>query len=1286
MVWDGMMIRKIIYFFAGCIILLAMLVVGSRLLIPLLDKHHAEIEAKASVLLQMPVTIKQVRLSWYQYQPEISLNDVTMFNKDTKAPILQVEKIRVFVSIPQSLWQWKLVPSGIMISGADINIYEKTTGEIALQGFPSLGGFNNQPFKSESKFIDVMSWLTQQPRLILNNVDLRYTGFDGSKRFLTLYNLSFENADNKHIIFGRALLHQEMPTEVAATLQWRGNRVELNKINVHGYLFVSNLSLSQWWKGYIWNGWQINAGTTNAKIWVHWNKGVFQKIQCVFEAYGLDLYSTADKSSHKVNRLSGNMGWRHEGQSQVFAGDEIFIDLPSHLWPSTSFYITLAPDVAGALLPTAVNVGYVDLTDVQNFLLSSPSLVPASLHHLSTELQLQGNIQSASIIFSGAPMDWKSFSLNGNVSQVGVQPWHQFPGIKNLTGIIQWNGKKGELSLHSNQAIVQYDTIFSHPITIDQLSGKVLWQLDPNNNWVIGLQALQALNPDAAINVNGTLTVPTSGSIISDLSANFTIQQAKHVSQYLPMRTFGPELVTWLQAAFLSGVIESGNAILRGPLDDFPFENANSETKEQFQMAATLKNMNFHYAPNWPLLKNIQGKIIFSGRQMLVNLDHAEVQGISIEKVRGMIPYLGDKKPAILQVDTEAIPLDFTRGLDFIHASPLEKTIGKIFADTKIEGPTVLTLSLTVPLNNTDNTAVNGNLVFKETNLNLVPWNLVISHLQGQLHFTEATTEAEGIEGMLFNKPLQLTLQTLPKSKGKSAVIRAIIANNLAVTDIESWLKIPLSQVVTGAAAVAANIDFATNAPMEIHLQSNLVGMEVNLPEEYAKKSQESRDFSADITLQEQQPLRVKLSYGDLLGAALILQNKNEKFDLISADLHLGKGSPAWPASSGLFITGNLEELDWNKIRAHMNQSQSSTFSGLTLRDIDMNIKKLSLPGQQLTQVHLEVKPNDNYWDINVASNEIDGHLLVPVKLTPQSLITLQFKNLDLTSTASKQNIEKIEIKSLPAISFTANSVSYNKMQLGQVSFKTNSTANGLTIQSLTVSSPFVDLRAEGNWTSSGTQLKGMATSEDVSRLLASLQFDAHNLVAKKGRFDFDLTWRATPYAISLASMNGQASLNLDQGRIVELSQTSGAKMDLGRMLNIFSLQTIPRRLSFDFSDVTQKGYSFDSFRGDVRFEKGNAYTNNTRFDGPVARVTINGRIGLTQKDYDLTLSVTPYVTSSIPIAATLLTGQPVIGIAVWAVDKVISSSVSNVTTHYYAVSGPWSNPAWQAVGTPKKE
>jgi len=162
--------------------------------------------------------------------------------------------------------------------------------------------------------------------------------------------------------------------------------------------------------------------------------------------------------------------------------------------------------------------------------------------------------------------------------------------------------------------------------------------------------------------------------------------------------------------------------------------------------------------------------------------------------------------------------------------------------------------------------------------------------------------------------------------------------------------------------------------------------------------------------------------------------------------------------------------------------------------------------------------------------------------------------------------------------------------------------------------------------------------------------------------------------------MSGSLSLKIGKGQIIEVKETSGAKMDLGRMLSIFSLQTIPRRLSLDFSDLFQSGYSFDTFQGEFSFRDGDLYTSNTRFEGPVARIAINGSIGLVDKSYDLMLSVTPHVTASIPVAATLLTANPVVGVAAFAANKVLGSAISKATTYNYSVRGPWSNPTWQAT------
>jgi len=1279
--------RKISYAIAILVLIAAIIVVMSRLLTPVLDKHRAEIETWASAMLDLPVTIKKVHFSWYQYQPEISLDQVVIHRKDNQATLLNIQAIRIFISIPKSLWHFKVIPSSIMLSGADVTVIQKPTGDYALQELPSAPD-QTQP-NNQAQMTNVLNWVMQLPRLVLNNIDVHFINAAGVKHFITLDNLRLENSSGEnHAILGKVILHQVLPTELNFTAKWQGQALSLDKINADIYLFASHVSIPQWLQNKSWQGWQINSGIANTKCWGEWRQGAFQKIQCNFETYGLNLVSTTDKSSHPISRLSGNIGWKREGQAQIFAGDDIFIDLPDHLWPATHFYVALKPDTTGQLKPSVINLGYVDLADVKTFLFSSPPLLPNDYHQWLVDTQLQGEVQNAAVTILSYPMDINHLSLTGDFSQLGFKPWKNLPGFANLTGSVKWDGSEGDLTLHGNQTVVTYNTIFANPLRVEQLTGDIVWQLNQNKNWLIKLDSVQMLDDNLALMAQGTLTVPTNNDPITvDLQSHFTLQNASQVTRYLPLKVFDAGLVTWLNHAFLSGNIDSGKATLRGALKDFPFEEEGQAEKKtgQFLISANVRNLNLNFAPTWPLLKNITAALIFQGRQMRIAATHAEIEGITIPHVDAAIPYLGAAKPAILTVQSDAITTDFAQGLHFIQASPLDKTIGKLFTGTKLTGPVSLTLGLTIPLDHPDTTAVLGNLNFKNAELNLVPWKLVLSQLQGQLQFTEKSTTADNIRGELFKKPVQLKLSTI-ENASHASIIRATLTNILSINDIEQWLKLPLSPTATGAAHVTTNVDFATDAPIEIHLTSDLVGIALQLPDDYAKPANMARSFSSDITIQSHAPLKVRLNYADLLGAALILENKNDKLNLTAADLHLGKGEASWPANDGLYVTGNLDTLSWEKIKNYQSKSSTSSFTSLPLRTIDLQIQKLVLPGQSLTAARVQLTPMTNGWNMSLSSQEAMGQLQIPNKWTPNSIITGKFQKLNFTFNASSAAVNEFELKSVPALSITADDVTYNKMPLGGVTLKTVPSNTGMTIQSLNIGSPRIDLKSNGELTQTMTHIHGNASSSNVSNLLSSLGFDVHNIVAGKGKLTFDLTWGAPIYALSLASLSGNASIHLGQGRIVELSQTSGAKMDLGRMLSIFSLQTIPRRLNFDFSDVFQKGYSFDLFKGDIKLENGNAFTNDTLFDGPVARVAISGRIGLAAKDYDLTLSVTPYVTSSIPVAATLLTGQPVIGIAAWAVDKVISSGVSNATTYFYVVRGPWSNPTWNSINSPNSQ
>ncbi|HEX4045873.1 MAG TPA: hypothetical protein VHZ76_09440, partial [Gammaproteobacteria bacterium] len=186
-------VKTIVYVIAAGILFVALLVILGRLLEPFLDDRRADIERQASALLNVPIKINNVDFSWYGYQPEINLNDVVVFKKDSQQPALEIKKISIVFSMLKSLWHWRLLPSGIIVSGTEITVSESAAGEFSIHGFPTIK--TQQPLQAETKLTDVMGWLALQPRLLLENIDIYYTPASGKKMFVTLYDFNLINSD-----------------------------------------------------------------------------------------------------------------------------------------------------------------------------------------------------------------------------------------------------------------------------------------------------------------------------------------------------------------------------------------------------------------------------------------------------------------------------------------------------------------------------------------------------------------------------------------------------------------------------------------------------------------------------------------------------------------------------------------------------------------------------------------------------------------------------------------------------------------------------------------------------------------------------------------------------------------------------------------------------------------------------------------------------------------------------------------------------------------------------------
>ena len=159
-----------------------------------------------------------------------------------------------------------------------------------------------------------------------------------------------------------------------------------------------------------------------------------------------------------------------------------------------------------------------------------------------------------------------------------------------------------------------------------------------------------------------------------------------------------------------------------------------------------------------------------------------------------------------------------------------------------------------------------------------------------------------------------------------------------------------------------------------------------------------------------------------------------------------------------------------------------------------------------------------------------------------------------------------------------------------------------------------------------------------------------------------------------LSRLGGSATIRIDQGQL--LTVAPGA----GRVLGLLSVGALPRRLMLDFTDLTDKGFAFDSVKGDFEFRDGNAYTSDLVLKGPAAEIGIVGRTGLVARDYDQTAKVTGHFGGPLAAAGAIAAG-PAIGAALLLFSTVFKEPLSGIARGYYRITGSWESPKVERIG-----
>jgi len=460
---------------------------------------------------------------------------------------------------------------------------------------------------------------------------------------------------------------------------------------------------------------------------------------------------------------------------------------------------------------------------------------------------------------------------------------------------------------------------------------------------------------------------------------------------------------------------------------------------------------------------------------------------------------------------------------------------------------------------------------------------------------------------------------------------------------------------------------------LELLLRSDLKGVAIDLPHPFSKQAAELRELRLLGVPGQENSYPLKISYGKQINAAVLLAaNKSE---VRKANVRFDGGIARLPEGQEILLSGRLDELDlgrWVSLFS-ANTGGDDTVPALA---VDLAVDKFLLAGKQVEDISAESRMPDP-WHFQVRGEGASGWVrwVFADRAKPARLMA-KLQHLVLMNQDSESSA-LVHPNTLPEMDISIDALNWNQRELGSIKLVGKRSRYGISLESLNMHSKAIGFNGQGAWLDiDGQQRTRFNAAIDGGELgeLADLLGTGSAIKGGKLSGDIVANWPGSPADFSPATVEAEFDLRAEDGRLLSVDK-GGA----GKLLSLFSLNSLQRRLTLDFTDVYKEGFSFDRMQGHFVVSEGNAFTDDFTIKGTSATIEISGRTGLLAQDYDQRVTVIPQVSSTLPIAGAIA-GGPVVGAAVFLADKLVGDKFNRITRVRYQVSGSWDDPVYKRL------
>ena len=320
----------------------------------------------------------------------------------------------------------------------------------------------------------------------------------------------------------------------------------------------------------------------------------------------------------------------------------------------------------------------------------------------------------------------------------------------------------------------------------------------------------------------------------------------------------------------------------------------------------------------------------------------------------------------------------------------------------------------------------------------------------------------------------------------------------------------------------------------------------------------------------------------------------------------------------------------------------------------------------------MRISEGAEYININIVSPILNGSIRIPESVTDENKILARLQYLDLNQFSGiadpkeylpmKLGIKKVKI--------------YNSF-FNNFNLQTSTHIDGMTIDKISFANEYLTMDGQGKWVDNTagqiTFFDGNFNSTNFGKSLENFGYDG---LVKKGRLNSRLIgqWPNSPETFSFKNFDGKVLLDLKDGDFLQVTRETKV---IGQLLGLFSIASLQKRLSLDFSDFFSSGLSFDQMTGEFTFLNSISDVKSLNLSGTFGEMTINGISDLKKETHDHKLIYIPDLSSMSLISGTLL-GGPIGAVASIFYDKVLKQigiDTNELAAVEYSITGSWSDP-----------